>query len=98
MEALLTADVFELHSFHNGESSFVKYEKGKRTEFRVDPDFNTPSGLLIRLEWGQALPEEQILKGKDVASAMRRIMSKSSPLPAMRWRPAVWFNGERVKY
>ena len=98
MEALLTADVFELHSFHNGESTFVKYEKGKRTEFRVYSDFNTPSGLLIRLEWGQTLPEEQILKGKDVASAMRRIMSKSSPLPAMRWKPTVWFNGERVKY
>ena len=98
MEALLAADVFELHSFHNGEGTFVKYEKGERTEFRVYSDYTTPTGLLIRLEWGQELLKEHTLQEKDVASAMRRIMSKDSPLPAMRWKPAVWFNGERVRY
>lgn len=98
MEALLSADIFELHSFHNGEGTFVKYEKGERTELRVYSDYTTPPGLLIRLEWGQGLPDEHVLREKDVASAMRRIMSKDSPLPVVRWKPAVWFNGERVRY
>ena len=97
MEALTMADLFELHSFHNGETTFLRYEKGKRTEMRVYQDFNTPSGLLIRLEWGQDLTEG-ILNGKDVASAMRRVASGNAPLPRMRWRPTVWFNGERIKY
>jgi len=44
------------------------------------------------------LPEAQLLKKKDVASAMRRVFSGKAPLPKMKWKPAVWFNGERVMY
>ena len=98
MEALLTADVFELHSFHDGKTTALKCEKGELTELRVYPDWSTPQGLLIHLEWSQGLPEAQLLKKKDVASAMRRVFSGKAPLPKMRWKPTVWFNGERVMY
>lgn len=98
MEALLPADVYELHSFHIGKATVLRCEKGELAEIRVYPDQTTPEGLLIRLEWSQGLPDTQVLKAKDVASAMRRLMSGKAPLPKMRFRPKVWFNGERVKY
>ncbi len=98
LDALLETDLFELHSFHGGEATLLRYEKGSRTELRVYPDFNTPEGLLVHLEWGRELLMTQVLQEKDVASAMRRVMSPKSPLPKLRWRPAVWFNGKRVAY
>lgn len=98
IEALLLADVFELHSFHDGMATVLKYEKGKLTELNVYPDSITPEGLLFHLEWSQEFPETQILKEKDVASAMRKVMSGTAPLPKMRFRPIVWFNGDRIQY
>ena len=98
MEAILMSDVFELHSFHNGKATALKCEKGELVELSVYPDWSTPEGLLIRLEWSQELPETQIMKEKDVASAMRRLFSRKAPLPILRFRPTVWFNGERVMY
>ena len=97
-QTCLLADVFELHSFHDGKTTALKCEKGELTELRVYPDGITPQGLLIHLEWSQGLPESQLLMKKDVASAMRRLFSGKAPLPKMRWRPTVWFNGERVMY
>ena len=98
MEALLAADVFELHSFHAGKATALKYEKGELVELGVYPDWSTPEGLLIHLEWSYSLVEKQILNRRDVTSAMRRLFSGKAPLPKMRWRPTVWFNGERVMY
>ena len=98
MEALLSADVFELHSFHNEMATVLKCEKGKLAEFNVYPDSITQEGLSFHLEWSQKLPETQVMKEKDVASAMRKLMSGTAPLPKMRFRPTVWFNGERVLY
>lgn len=98
MEALLSADVFELHSFHNEIATALKCKKGELEELRVYPDRLAPEGLLIHLEWSERVPETQVLKEKDVASAMRRVMSGTASLPKMRFRPTVWFNGERVLY
>ena len=98
MEALLAADEFELHSFHEGKATALKYEKGELVELGVYPDWSTPEGLLIHLEWSCSLVEKQILNRRDVTSAMRRLFSGKAPLPKMRWRPTVWFNGERVMY
>ena len=98
METLLPADMFELHSFRNGKATVLKCEKGEMTELRVCPDWSTPGGLLIRLEWSPGLPETQVLKEKDVAIAMHRLMSGKTTLPKLRFRPTVWFNGERVMY
>ena len=98
MEALLKADELVFHSFHDGRATALKYEKGELVELSVYPDWSTPEGLLIHLEWSQGLPEPQRLNARDVASAMRRLFSGKAPLPKMKWRPTVWFNGERIMY
>ncbi len=98
IEALLPAGVFELHSFHNGHATALRCEKGVLAELRVYPDRGAPDGLVFRLEWSQSLPDTQVLTAKDVAGALRRIMSGKTPLPPMRFRPTLWFNGERVMY
>lgn len=95
-EALLGADVFELRSFHGGKAARLRYEKGELAEFSVRPDFDTPEGLLFHLEWDAGLPGECVLTAGDVVSAMRRVASKGSPLPALRFKPWVHFNGGRL--
>ena len=98
MEAMLKAEMLEFHSFHGGRATALKCEKGELVELSVYPDWSTPEGLLIHLEWSQGLPEPQRLNARDVASAMRRLFSGKAPLPKMKWRPPVWFNGERIMY
>jgi hypothetical protein len=97
IEALMEADSFELHSFHSRECTSLRYEKGARQELRVYPDI-AQDGLLIHLEWNGALPQDRILSGKDVATAMRRLYSEDLSLARPVWKPTVWFNGNRIRY
>jgi hypothetical protein len=85
LEPLMRAAVFELHSFHNRECAFLHYEKGERKEFRVYEDL-AQDGLLIRVEH----KFDGSVKIEDVIESIKKAK--------LRWKPEVWFNGERVKY
>lgn len=86
IESFLGADLLELHSFVEKEHAVVRFEKGKRTLFNVEPDESVPDGILIRVEH----------KWKDVLS-MEALPSCMENLPKI-WRPVMFFNGEKVDW
>ena len=95
LESLMKSDVFELHSFHNKECTFLKYEHGERTELHIYPD-TAQDGLLIHVEWEEGMVT--ILTEDDVVSALKTVLSKPFKGNHLNWKPEVWFNGNRVKY
>ena len=86
IESLIGADLFELHSFVEKEHAIVRFEKGKRVLFNVEPDESAPDGILIRVE----------SKWKD-ALTMEELPSCMANLPKI-WRPVMFFNGEKVDW
>lgn len=98
LEQYLTADVFELHSFHDQETSVLIYEKGERKSFHVYPDESTPEGILVHIEWTSKLESEQVLTAQDVFSALLKMFPLKSSRARLRWEPEVWFNAKRIQY
>ena len=98
LEQYLSADVFELHSFHDHETSVLVYEKGERKSFNVYPDTSTPEGILVHIEWTSRLEPEQILTVQDVFSALLKMFPLKSSRARLRWEPEVWFNATRIQY
>ena len=98
LEQYLSADVFELHSFHSQETSILIYEKGERKSFNVYPDTSTPEGILVHIEWTSRLEPEQILTVQDVFSALLKMFPLKSSRARLRWEPEVWFNATRIQY
>ena len=98
LEQYLSADIFELHSFHDHETSVLIYEKGERKSFNVYPDTSTPEGILVHIEWTSRLEPEQILTVQDVFSALLKMFPLKSGRARLRWEPEVWFNATRIQY
>ena len=98
LEQYLSADIFELHSFHDHETSVLIYEKGERKSFNVYPDTSTPEGILVHIEWTSRLEPEQILTVQDVFSALLKMFPLKSSRAWLRWEPEVWFNATRIQY
>ena len=88
IEALVGADVLEVHSFRRGEHATLRYEKGKRVSLNIEPDTVTPEGVLIRVEWGGGLAPDKILRKEDLLTCLQGIEGG--------WKPALFFNGERI--
>ena len=98
LEQYLSADVFELHSFHDHEASILIYEKGERQSFNVYPDASTPEGILVHIEWTSKLEPEQVLTEQDVFSALIKMFPLKTSRARLRWEPEVWFNAKRIQY
>jgi hypothetical protein len=98
LEQYLSADVFELHSFHSQETSILIYEKSERKSFNVYPDTSTPEGILVHIEWRSRLEPEQVLTVQDVFSALLKMFPLKSSRARLRWEPEVWFNATRIQY
>ena len=86
IESLIGADLLEVHSFVEKEHAVIRYEKGKRTLFNVEPDESAPDGILIRVEyhWKDAL-------------TMEGLPSCMESMPKV-WRPVMFFNGVKVEW
>ena len=82
IEPLMSADVLELHSFRNKEHAMLRYEKGIRMFFNVEPD-TAQDGILIRVEW---------------QSVVRPLAFEDLPGCANGWKPVMFFNGNRVEW
>ena len=98
LEQYLSADIFELHSFHDHEASVLVYEKGERKSFNVYPDTSTQEGILVHIEWASRLEPEQTLTAQDVFSALLKMFPLKSSRARLRWEPEVWFNSKRINY
>lgn len=88
IEDLLCADLLEVHSFINKEHAFVRFEKGKRTLFNIEPDETAPEGILIRIEYHGKV--DRLLEPADVQECMK---ATSHP-----WRPVMFYNGNKVDW
>lgn len=86
IESLIGANLLELHSFVKKEHAVVRFEKGKRTLFNIEPDESAHDGILIRVEH----------KWKDTLT-MEGLPSCMANLPKI-WRPVMFFNGEKVDW
>ena len=98
LEQLMTADIFELHSFHKGTCAYLCCKNelcGSRTEFHVYPD-TAQDGLLIRLEWHSS--NVATITEEDVVNALRDLLSQQPKESRLFKKPEVWFNGVRVVY
>ena len=98
LEQYLSADVFELHSFHEKECAVLLLEKGERKLFSVYPDESAPEGILVHIEWTAALEPECILTEKDVSHALLKAFPLNSTRARLKWEPEVWFNSNRIRY
>ena len=98
LEQLMAADIFELHSFHNGTCAFLRCANellGSRTEFHVYPD-TAQDGLLIRLEWHSS--NVVTITVEDLVNALKNLLSQQPKESRLFRKPEVWFNGVRVVY
>ena len=98
LEQYLSADVFELHSFHGHEISVLVYEKGERKSFTVHPDTSTSEGILVHIEWASRLEPELVLTEQDVFSSLLKMFPLKSSRARLQWEPEVWFNAKRIQY
>ncbi len=88
VESMLAADVVEIHLFRAGEQATLRYEGGKRVKLSVEPDDAAPEGLLFRIEWNGGLFGDALLTKEGLGKAF----SEAAP----GWKPALFFNGERI--
>ena len=93
-----SADLFELHSFHNHEGAVLVFEDGERKSFSVYPDETTPEGILVHIEWKIELELENILTERDVFHALLKMFPLDPKHARLPWEPVVWFNSKRVLY
>ena len=71
---------------------------GERKLFSVYPDESAPEGILVHIEWKDALEPECILTEKDVFRAMLKAFPLKSSRARLKWEPEVWFNSKRIRY
>ncbi len=88
IESLMGADALEVHSFRNREHATLRYEKGKRVLFNIEPDEVAPAGVLIRIEWGGGLLPEKVFRKEGLLDCLK--------CTERSWRPPIFFNGERI--
>ena len=98
LEQYLSADVFELHSFHEKERAILHLEMGERKLFSVYPDESAPEGILVHIEWHSRLEPECILTEKDVFHALLKAFPLKSSRAQLKWEPEVWLNSKRIHY
>lgn len=96
-------EVFELHSWHNGKCTVLKYGRDEMDnmyqfmQFNCYPEF-TFTGILVHIEFSPSLDKNQVLTEEEVTESFRKLFSSKSSQDRLTWKPEVWFNGNRVKY